>query len=355
MESLMRSPPSDRRAAAFTLRLHILRERCSGALPLAAVRPPSPPVGEGRRPCGSITPAPRAFLTSPLLHSRTLPAFTLIELLVVVAIIAMLIAILLPSLGRAREQAKDVVCRTQLQQLMKAALLYTADAKGRLPGTGINDAKYQQYYEANRRNDWLTWFGTWNVSIPVQNVRTFRGFQKAPRNGRLWNYYRNEKILLCPSARRSNGKLSYSTPENVSMAMRDRTGARDGLPPIMDLVRSPQLAIQFLDEDEQNGLASYSVDDGFGEPDMFADRHLGKAAVAFFDGHAASYVFPRGQNKGGMPAEPFQAWMIQIAPFNCRVTFPPWKWRGTRVNMPRWKPWPASRNYPPGAREPGDA
>jgi prepilin-type processing-associated H-X9-DG protein len=220
---------------------------------------------------------------------------------------------------------------------MKAALTYTMDFKGRLPGTGINDEPYRASYNSNRRTDWLTWFGTWQVSIPFAQRNTYPSFRKAPRNGRLWNYYREPKLLLCPSARKSNGKLSYSTPENVSMAMRDPTGARGGLPPIMDKVKSPQLAVQFLDEDEENGIANYSVDDGFGSNDMFADRHLGRASMAMFDGHAESHKIQRA-------SEPFRAKFTQIAPFNCRITFPPWAWKGTRVNMPKWK---RDKNYPP--------
>lgn len=52
-------------------------------------------------------------------------AFTLIELLVVVAIIVVLIAILLPSLGRAREQAKSTKCMANLKQNITALLMYS--------------------------------------------------------------------------------------------------------------------------------------------------------------------------------------------------------------------------------------
>lgn len=66
-------------------------------------------------------------------RTRRTHAFTLIELLVVVAIITLLISILLPSLGRAREQAKQVVCRNNLRSIWTGVLTYAFDHRDRVP------------------------------------------------------------------------------------------------------------------------------------------------------------------------------------------------------------------------------
>jgi prepilin-type N-terminal cleavage/methylation domain-containing protein len=66
-------------------------------------------------------------------HRPRNQAFTLIELLVVIAIIALLVSILLPSLHRAKELAKDVVCATNSRSLALAQILYANDEQGELP------------------------------------------------------------------------------------------------------------------------------------------------------------------------------------------------------------------------------
>jgi prepilin-type N-terminal cleavage/methylation domain-containing protein/prepilin-type processing-associated H-X9-DG protein len=61
------------------------------------------------------------------------PAFTLVELLVVMAIIAVLAALLLPSLSTARERARRAVCASNLHQLAAACLIYSQEWDSKFP------------------------------------------------------------------------------------------------------------------------------------------------------------------------------------------------------------------------------
>lgn len=75
----------------------------------------------------------------------TRSGFTLIELLVVVAIIALLISILLPSLGRAREQARQTKCLANLKTIGGAMMMYFGDHRDWFPFEKQNTAPPPEY------------------------------------------------------------------------------------------------------------------------------------------------------------------------------------------------------------------
>ena len=67
-------------------------------------------------------------------------AFTLVELLVAIGIVALLLAILLPTLARAREAGRRVGCASNLRGMHAAQMLYAADHRSLTPPTGASPA-----------------------------------------------------------------------------------------------------------------------------------------------------------------------------------------------------------------------
>lgn len=118
---------------------------------------------------------------------RSKKGFTLIELLVVIAIIALLLAILLPTLGKVKDQAMYVICKTGLHQYGLGGTMYLNDNDSNFP-----DA----YLWLHNRKAY-----TFKPSCAWHDIRN--DYEQDPTNaGVLWPYIASKKMHVCPKFRR---------------------------------------------------------------------------------------------------------------------------------------------------------
>jgi len=246
---------------------------------------------------------PRRARERSLRRDRTRPAgpshgFTLIELLVVIAIIALLVSILVPTLQKAKELARDIKCMSNLHHVAGALKLYVADFDGQFPYWG----DYIDSEGARRGTNWwarigIVSEGERNSSSFNRNRNVYPEEEKIWREGYIeWKFSNFEEgVFKCPTA---NVQIE---PKSLS---KGRWTAHYGM---NDFLTPGELKTCYKEEDFDPGLV------------LVCDSHLGWYGSAN-SGRGGYYMW------GGLHLNPYwhgyDPWPQQLNPGGMSGSFP---------------------------------
>jgi prepilin-type N-terminal cleavage/methylation domain-containing protein/prepilin-type processing-associated H-X9-DG protein len=222
------------------------------------------------------------------LDVRTQRAFTLIELLVVVAIIAMLIAILLPSLKQARETTKAVVCASNQRQLSVGYTMYLGSNLQLLPSSHTG-APHAWARATGNAAEVTTGVLYPFIAGDAKVSGTALGVYRCPSDTR-------DRMLSWPAGDDAGAKTyyrSYSIPHQLAGNTPD---VEPSLFQTRLQIKFPGRQLLFVEEEDPRGSNQGSWYMG-GWTDWPANFHEHGTNLAFADGHGEYYMFQNEATK----------------------------------------------------------
>lgn len=184
--------------------------------------------------------------------------FTLIELLVVIGIIAILAAMLMPALGKAREKARQAECVNNVKQLNTAFMMYMSDNKGFFPF--YTDGGWG----ARAEGGWVYYDG---FPVPVSGNFDVK-------RGTLYSYVGNARVYMCPNDH-TGSLCSYGVNSDTQGASITMVGNSSETPLLLE-----------------EGSTRKTTNDGFFNidytpRDYVVNRHQKASVYGFCDGHVS--------------------------------------------------------------------
>ncbi len=239
---------------------------------------------------------------------KTRKAFSLIELLIVIFTVSLLMGILLPALGRAREQGKRAVCLGNLKQLTICWFLYAEDNDNKLvnaapwpPGgscTGCPDncaaqpptgASPIDYFHRSE----LPWIGAGSTSIGVQESQCCQ--KCAIETGALYKYAKDYDVYRCPTGMKGEW-ATYAIIDSMNGRWDYRASGDEARPYCLknkNQIKKPAQRVVFIDQgffSTDSFAVFYSNFRGSaGEPEWFDPppiQHGKGVTVSYADGHS---------------------------------------------------------------------
>lgn len=227
-------------------------------------------------------------------------AFTLIELLVVISIIAMLLAILMPALGRVRMAAQSTVCLTNTKGLSLAWQLYIEDNNGKLVGAHDGHSG-----SASKAYDWVNVPRDQQGNPVAGNSATVEQKQLGIKAGALYPYAEHLGQYHCPGDHRTKSTPSSTAGYNhawrsysIPSCMNGGTHGGRSITKVHQ-IKMPTQKYIFIEEDADVDGANWG---GWSLPgplngnwdqwwDPIAIRHGKKNMMGFADGHAEKHLW----------------------------------------------------------------
>lgn len=233
-------------------------------------------------------------------------AFTLIELLVVIAVIALLLAIFIPSLNAARERAQRMVCLSNLRQLTTAWIAYADDHNGKLAG---GDATSLAGSGSRTLHGW--------AGRAFSFAQTRSEVIEHPQKGALWPYLRNVDIYRCPGGRAGH-LLTYAAVPSANSS-----GAVEGT--TMSQKSDPTELVTFGARTGGTVLKLTRLTDivnpGPSARAVFLDQRQTPVATPDFYVH---YLYPKWHRLSPPPLHHAEGLTLSMADGHAEY----WKWKG---------------------------